>query len=558
MDYKLIFALGRAEAKTVGYVLPSIEQVVKLGVDKYTELVKNKVIVKHIDKSTIPLRVVDIVPQHIKQLVIELDRQLLTKPARVTKNKKGYFIPLTKVDDQSTKWSYRPLVKSSYLFQQRKQDDCFGELVARQNKIKMKIWKDVLSFHRQPKEGVADDNFNEESKLFANTVSSNDSCYLSHEYDYRGRLYANGILSYQGDEWCKAALSPCLGIEPLTFSGECELKYYLASHFGFDKLTYSERNAKVVNGECSDIVKAKEPILATKTLQMFNKAKVGDKFSGTVSIDATNSGFQILALATGDAELAKMTNLTDNSQVYDFYAHAASKITTDPDMIAKIRPYIKKALMGVAYNSQALPREMGREIASILGETPALFLASKKWKEAIQISPIVERLKDKLNGIICAFGNGRLRNGVADKSKYIIRWTMPDGFTVEMPLKKSVGMSMLTDAFRGNFMINELGWDREQNFRGLVPNIIHSIDAYICRSVIRAAADRGIKVVSIHDCFVVHPNHAPLVKRLYAAMMHVINRMNIIDDIIRQIDPSESYTKEGQGFIVTKRSYALC
>lgn len=554
MDYKLIFSLGKAEAKAVGYVLPGIKEVVKLGVNKYTELVKTGVITRQWDKSTGVYRLIETVPPHLVNP--ELDRVLLTRPVRVTKNRKGYFIPSIRATDAQTVYRYRPIVKSSHLFSQAKQDDSFGELLIRQNKIKMIFWKDVLSFQRQPKEGVADQNFLDETKLFSNTVNDNDSCYLAHEYDYRGRVYANGILTYQGDEWCKAAISPCLGKDELTWRGLNELKYYLASHFGLDKELYVDRVKAVNDGLCSDIARAKEPILATKTLQMLQRATVGKPFSGTVSIDATNSGFQILAIATGDAELAKWTNLTDETKVYDYYAFAASKITQDQDEIKAIRPYIKKALMGVAYNSEALPREMGVKIAETLGKTK-MFCLSKEWVDATTISQPVAELQKKLNGIVCRLGQRASLQ--ADKDKFIIRWTMPDGFKVEMPLKRSGSISMLTEAFRGNFMFNELGWDKQKNFRGLVPNIIHSIDGYICRQVIRNAAKKGIKVLSIHDCFVVHPSYASIVKRLYTIELKKLNRMNIIDYIIKQIDPSESYTKAGCfNMVPSARSYALC
>jgi hypothetical protein len=555
MNYRLIFSLGKAEAKIVGYKLPDICQIIKLGILKYTQLIKDGTISRQWDKSTGVYRLIEEVPDHLK--TPELDRVLLTSPVRVTKNKKGYFIPHIRATDAQQIYRYKPIVKSSYLFSQAKQDDKFGDMLIRQNKIKMLFWKDVLSFQRKPKEGsVIDDNFVEETKLFVTTVSNNESCYLAHEYDYRGRVYANAIITYQGDEWCKAAISPCLGKNELTWRGLNELKYYLASHFGLDKIAYRDRIQAVNNGLCSDITKAKEPILATKTLQMLQRAKIGRPFDGTVNIDATNSGFQILAIATGDAELAKWTNLTDSSKAYDYYAFAASKITNDMDEIRTIRPYLKKALMGVAYNSEALPREMGVKIAEILGKTK-MFCLSKEWRNAITISKPVAELQSKLNGIICRLGQKASLQ--SDKDKFIIRWTMPDGFKVEMPLKKTKSISMLTEAFRGNFMFNALGWDKQKNYRGLVPNIIHSIDGYVCRQVIRNAAAKGIKVLSIHDCFIVHPSYASVVKRLYTIELKKLNRMNIIDYIIKQIDPSESYTKCGSFKMVNSAtSYALC
>tara|TARA_B110000459_G_C16424294_1_gene408878 strand:- start:491 stop:841 length:351 start_codon:yes stop_codon:yes gene_type:complete len=73
---------------------------------------------------------------------------------------------------------------------------------------------------------------------------------------------------------------------------------------------------------------------------------------------------------------------------------------------------------------------------------------------------------------------------------------------------------------------------KSNNFRSLCPNIIHSIDGYVAREMIRKAP---FQLSHIHDCFVFSPDHLQEVAQLYREIMAEIARSSILQDILRQL-----------------------
>ena len=101
---------------------------------------------------------------------------------------------------------------------------------------------------------------------------------------------------------------------------------------------------------------------------------------------------------------------------------------------------------------------------------------------------------------------------------------------------------MYTDVELGDIPLRWYHQTTSDNFRSLCPNVIHSIDGYIAREMIRRC---DFQLSHIHDCFVFNPNYLQKVIATYKEIMAEIAKSNLFNDILRQItgNPNISATK---------------
>ena len=67
-------------------------------------------------------------------------------------------------------------------------------------------------------------------------------------------------------------------------------------------------------------------------------------------------------------------------------------------------------------------------------------------------------------------------------------------------------------------------WDKEQHEQSFVANLIHSTDAYVKNYVVEQFEKKGFNILTVHDCFKVHPNHASFARKCYnEAILKVID-----------------------------------
>ena len=88
---------------------------------------------------------------------------------------------------------------------------------------------------------------------------------------------------------------------------------------------------------------------------------------------------------------------------------------------------------------------------------------------------------------------------------------------------------------------------KSDNFRSLCPNVIHSVDGYVAREMIRRC---DFQLSHIHDCFVFNPNYLQQVCQTYREITAEIAKSDLLMDIIRQITVNPN-------FQVTKASNSL-
>ena len=136
------------------------------------------------------------------------------------------------------------------------------------------------------------------------------------------------------------------------------------------------------------------------------------------------------------------------------------------------------------------------------------------------------------------------------KTKY--NWIMPDGFEVETTMlvtymNRNDGKKNDRPAVRGWFMdrngkthegsISVIVEEYDPLSRALAPNVIHSIDAYIAREVIRRA---NFEIHFIHDSFGVHPKNVDALRALVREVYAEVADSNILIDILSQLNPEKT------------------
>ncbi len=110
-------------------------------------------------------------------------------------------------------------------------------------------------------------------------------------------------------------------------------------------------------------------------------------------------------------------------------------------------------------------------------------------------------------------------------------YTMPDGFIVTI---KPTNSKWVEFKLFGEIPIKAKvsGVEKEKQALVLFVSIIHSVDSYIAREVIKKC---NFDIITIHDGYRTHPNHTHKVKQYYNEVLANINDSNLFTDILSEI-----------------------
>jgi DNA-directed RNA polymerase len=306
------------------------------------------------------------------------------------------------------------------------------------------------------------------------------------------------------------------------FTGYEYIQIDIANNFGLDKEIWSERLAWVRDNEnkLEGLVnQADSPVLYHKAVTAYRDVQKGKPTGHLMGLDATASGLQVLACLTGCSKTAEAVNLTPSSQRKDVYQEVAGAMSEA--LRAPVnRSQVKKPLMTHYYQSQAVPKQE----------------FNPKQLKAFYVA-----LKGKMPGaenylaLVKQYWN--------PEAKYY-EWTMPDGHYVKIPVigveSKRIEIDEL-DHFKMQFQTTVVKPKGEG--RSLAGNIVHSVDAYICRMMVRLAHEEGFDLLPIHDCFYAHPNYMNQVRQNYIDICSHIAEMNLLADILDQMSGTKSHYK---------------
>ena len=335
--------------------------------------------------------------------------------------------------------------------------------------------------------------------------------YFVWRFDKRGRSYSSGYdLNVQSNEYGKAMLSLHNKVEVTNLNN---LKIAIANHAGNDKLTWSGRIDWFNQQLSFNLDLFDEPILGAKALRAYDDARNGRKTGYVMSIDATASGLQIMSALSGCKATAKVCNMINTGNREDVYQMIADKMNVRLNgKYGVSRKDVKKPCMTTFYNSKANPKSVFNEeqLEAFYGTLDGLMPGAMHIMEDI--------------------------NACWQYDSDCHQWSLPDGHVARVPVTEMADTRIEVDELaHRTFTYRYNKQQPSENYRSLVANIIHSVDGYIAREMVRRNHYEGIELVHIHDCFVFSPDYMQNVAQHYREIMAEIADSNLLADILSEV-----------------------
>lgn len=367
------------------------------------------------------------------------------------------------------------------------------------------------------------------------------------------------------------------------------LKIDIANNFGLDQLDWDDRIEWYDNNEHQMdalVAKAKEPALFYAGLMAMYNAQQGNPIGYPVSLDATSSGLQILAVLTGDRLAAEICNVIDTNQRKDAYTAIYQRMVSKLGEGSVIhRDDTKQAIMTALFGSKAVPKEVFGEgmllkvfYDTMMESAPAAWEMNKGflalWDENavsndwvlpdnfhVQIK-VIDTIKEvvhfrnkpydtyyKVNQPI-AEGRSLGANTVhsidgmvvreltrrCDYRPYVVKRVARLVFNSWEPVPESYPDT------KDNFMVMTL-WEHYQNTGYLSARILDHLNkenfSMVSRCDIQELIDslpvKPFKVIAVHDCFRCLPNYANDLREQYNRQLMLIGKSTLLQSVVSQI-----------------------
>jgi len=341
------------------------------------------------------------------------------------------------------------------------------------------------------------------------------SFYLSAKYDGRIRMYYEGASLEGFRPHGKAYESLAFEVEERELNRE----------------GYNLVEALHIGGDA--------PLIKLRTAQ---KAKALETSSTgmLVELDVTNSGLLIAGLSFHSEEMLKATNGYGEAERADSHTVFGNAYGLTRDEAKKIHT----PLLHGASN-----KAIAKELEALTGDTYTAGDVAEGNERAY--GKAVHNINE-----IAKYGRAIMSNERSEVS-----WIMPDGFrathrayTVRVPLELELkgrklkmmktmpllldgkGMPVYDKTTPGAKKPKGKNKGTHTKIMGLYANIIHSIDAYVMRKVIKT----GIEILAKHDAFLVHPNDVEVVQRVLQQAYAEVFDTQPIQNILKQIEETTS------------------
>ena len=282
--------------------------------------------------------------------------------------------------------------------------------------------------------------------------------------------------------------------------------------------------------------------------------------------DAKNNVVQVYALGLRSRSLGSYVQIVEEtSWKQDIRKTMAEVMNRELEVTVFNKDNIKPLFMIWAYNAgkKRLMEGVTSEELSIFGTTyvkettPGLIslagiedhdLIWTTWEDTLkELVPEIVVLKQVFKRLI-------KHNPLNE-----VQWTMPDGAIAQYASAETVSKELHWVSSNGRkhqhtHYRKEIVTDAKS--AGLLPRVIHSIDAYIARQLVLRASRLNITVVPNHDSFTFDEQFVDvivdLIKRLYVEVME----LGVLEDIVQQLNVANKSIsikdKDGMDIVFTQ------
>jgi len=296
-----------------------------------------------------------------------------------------------------------------------------------------------------------------------------------------------------------------------------------------------------------------------------------------IKYDATNSVLQMYALGLKSGNLAQYVGLLE-SKTGDFRTIVANNLndTFGTDVFTKDK--IKPVFMIWAYNAgkdrilNGSPKKIvdpfdGTVTLDYTNRSQGLIDIAKGVKYGTE-DILYEAFIDILQALVpeIFFLKAVFKKLVKGNAKELYTWTLPDGAIaqyanvtkkeLDKELMEDVVEAIDSDGDRHTHTVYTKALKVSTSLAGLLPRVIHSIDAYIQRTIVVRASKLGIVVVPNHDSFMFDEQYKEvmfkLIKDIYAEVMGDKVLANIVKELnISNVD----LTIKAKGKVITANDF---
>lgn len=325
----------------------------------------------------------------------------------------------------------------------------------------------------------------------------------------------------------------------------------IANHYGLDKQSFEDR-VKWVKGKLDRLEQEAqfadsetEYNTAVKALRIYEQGKLP---AHMIYLDASNQALQLYAILTADKKTAATCNLANGNQMADAYKLLAAAMNKYMKLDCFTRDNCKKALMTTMYGKRNGYTEMLSHMFPKSKQPEINFEEAYKRdvavdKEDTPIYPEYSSMEDAFReamidiapkAIIAMDAIQALNN--AKVGTYY--WTMPDGMKIRYDVKTEVEFEYM-DYSKNGVKIEVNGvrevYEPSEFNAGMAPNVIHSVDGYVARELIRRMNEEGKFITTIHDAFACLPEDCDFMRETYRNIFLEILEQDLLNNILTQI-----------------------
>jgi DNA-directed RNA polymerase len=410
------------------------------------------------------------------------------------------------------------------------------EETAKPTKKELMAWKRVATKVHEKHSRERSKRVAIQIKLFvASKMLLEPRTYFVWTLDWRGRMYpVQQFVNPQADDSGRALLEFSEG-KPLGADGAFWLAVHGANTFGYDKASFEERVAWVVENEPAILGSAEDPMSLISwweqaddpfqflafCMEWQGYRKEGDSYVShlPVSLDGSCNGLQNFSAMLRDEVGGKATNLVPLESPSDIYQEVADVLIRKVEQDAASNPYAaiwagkvtrkttKRGVMTTPYGvtRYGLRKQLQFEVEKIHKQ----FLSGTK-EPGLYYSYLSNHLYDAIGEVVVAARTAMswLQEVaiIVAKSDRVIRWTTPIGFTPCQDYRKQ--KLIRVDTMYGGIRVEYGLWantpkiDKRKMSSGIAPNFVHSLDASHLMLTVNLCRENGIQNFScVHDSY---------------------------------------------------------